>query len=350
MDNQEKRPLISIIVPVYNGSRYIPELMTCLQGQLGEETELVFVDDGSRDDSLEKLRTLEASAAFPVQVLHQENRGVSAARNLGMARASGEYLTFVDVDDRVAGDYLANLSRCARRGVDVVVFDSVRVREGDSPRPEQEETPLQPVTSRAMLTEFLYDPTRFGVCNLLIRRELLREHGICFPEGYAYYEDYDFLLQLFPRTERIGRLERVMYYYMLREASAMARFRASRINCLELMKRREGWLDSAAPEFAPLFRKWGVARLYWSVLWQAALALTSYREFREFARITHGERYLKKLKGYPDRLLQISTGVFLICKPAYYLAVRLAGRLKSKVEPVTLEEILPELAEKIDFY
>lgn len=350
MNEQEKQPLISIIVPVYNGSRYLGGLMDCLEGRLSGETELVFIDDGSRDDSYEKLKELRENAAFPVTVFHQENRGVSAARNVGMGLARGRYLTFADVDDLLAEDYIPVLSGCARQGIDVAVFDSRRVREGETLPPAPKDSPSVCRTGEEMLTEFLRDPTRFGVYNLLVRREILTENAVSFPEGWPYYEDYDFLLQLFPRADRVLRLERTLYFYVLREGSAMARFSADRINCLALMKRREEWLETAAPGFAPAFRQWGVARLYWSVLWQAALALGSYREFREFARVTRAEAYLTKLKGYPDRLLQVSTGVFLVCRPAYYLAVRLAGRLKSKVCPVALEEVLSSLREDIHFY
>lgn len=349
MNPKKTRPLLSIIVPVYNGSGYLDELLTCLEGQLSEETELVFVDDGSRDDSFEKLLAWKSRTAFPVTVCRQENRGVSAARNRGMELAKGEYLTFVDVDDTVAEDYIAILCGYARQGMDMLVFDSRRVREGTKLIAARADPAPYPRTKEQMLAEFLFAPARFGVCNLLVRRSVLQVWGIRFSEGYKYYEDYDFLLQLFARAEEIFRLDRVLYDYVLRTGSAMGRFNADRINCLKLIRRREEWLAEFVPGFSPVFRQWGVARLYWSVLWQAALALEDYREFSAFAEATQAKAHLARLKGYPDRLVRLSCRVFLCCRPGYFLGVRLLGRRKSKVSPAALDEILPLLDTDILF-
>lgn len=349
MNPQKQQPLLSIIVPVFNGSAYLDELFACLQRQLSKETELVFVDDGSRDDSYDKLLARRSRAAFPVTVCRQENRGVSAARNRGMELAKGEYLTFVDVDDAVTEDYIAVLSAYARQGMDVLVFDSQRVRAGETLPPPKTTPEPSHRTKEEMLTEFLFDPTRFGVCNLLVRKRFLQAHGIRFSEGDKYYEDYDFLLQLFARAEEIYRLDRALYGYVLRPGSAMGRFNADRINCLKLIRRQEDRLGEYAPGFAPVFRQWGVARLYWSVLWQAALALGNYRQFSEFAQVTHGKSHLSRLKGYPDWLVRLSSRVFLCCGPGYYLTVRLVGRTKSRVSPAALDEILPLLETDVYF-
>lgn len=346
------QPLLSVIVPVYNGAIYIDDLFAQFSRQNMERVELVLIDDGSADDSYEIIHAWKNKVSFEVALYHQENKGVSAARNLGVDMAKGQYLTFVDVDDGVAPEYIAELLRYAQQGIDVLVFDSVRVEAGDGKLSETAEGDFlcQKRTKQEMLMEFIQDPTRFGVYNLLLRRRYLTEHSIAFPVGYKYYEDYDYLLQLFAQTDNLLRLKCVLYYYIQRQGSAMGRFTAERINCLRLMKYREGWLEEYAPRFAPVFSKWGVARLYWSVLWQAALALPSYKEFAEFARLTHAKQYLVKLKGYPDKLLRLSTGVFLCCKPAYYLAVRMVGTAKSKVEPIALAQIREQLLADIAFY
>ena len=346
-----EKPLLSIIVPVYNGDSYIDALFAQFASQDMDKVELVFVDDGSTDNTLVKLLKWQEKVGFSVSVCHQENQGVSVARNTGVERAKGAYLAFVDVDDGITPNYIETLSRYAQQGVDVLVFNSKRVKAGAKELqhvtiPEK----CDSKTKQEMLVEFLKDPTRFGVYNLLLRRDYLCVHGIAFPVGYKYYEDYDYLLQLFAQTDNLVRLDQVLYYYILREGSAMGRFNADRINCLRLMKQRGEWLRQTAPEFAPVFEKWGTSRLYWSVLWQAALALPSYSEFAKFAKITHARSYLVKLKDYPDKLLHISTLVFLICRPAYYVAVRLVGRRKSKVLPVRLKDIQPKFLEDINFY
>lgn len=343
--------LLSVVIPVYNGEKYIDELFGRFVGQAMDNIELVFIDDGSADNSYERLLQWKEKVDFTVSVYHQENMGVSVARNVGLSHARGSYLTFVDVDDGIAPNYIATLSAYAREGVDALVFNSMRIKAGDANLLTQTEAEgCRTLTKQEMLVEFWEDPTRFGVYNLLLRKELLVCNEIAFPVGYKYYEDYDFLLQLFAQTDRIVRLEQVLYYYILREGSAMGRFNADRINCLGLMKRRGEWLRDTAPEFASVFERWGTSRLYWSVLWQAALAMPSFGEFVKFATLTHAGSYLTKLAGYPDRLLQLSTWVFLRCRLAYYIAVRLVGRMKSKVDSVKLADIEAQLLENIAFY
>ena len=345
----EENPLLSIIVPVYNCGAYLEDLFDQFRTQDMSRVELVFVDDGSKDDSYEKLLAWKYAVNYSVSVFHQHNQGVSAARNKGMELATGTYLTFLDADDAVSPDYLETLIRCADKEPDVVVFTSRRVG-GDFKRVVDENRKEAVLTGNEMLFRFWNDPTCYGVMNVFVRRGYLEEHRIFFAEGYKYYEDYDFLIQTFAQTDRIRCLDKVLYYYVMREGSAMGSFNADRINCLRLMKHRERWLWEVSGTFAPVFQRWGTSRLYWSVLWQAALAFPRCSEFIEFARITHAKNYLVKLNGYPDKLLQLSTKVFLACKPAYFVAVRLVGRKKSKVQPVDFQELQQKLMQDIAFY
>lgn len=346
------KPLLSIVVPVYNGSAYIDELFSQLDKQMMDSVEMVFIDDGSKDDSLAKLTERANRTDFAVSVYHQENKGVSVARNYGVQMARGEYLAFLDVDDGIVPNFVSVLMDYAQQGINVLVFDSLRVKPGDS-RLTQASTGNvagKTVSKQEMLMEFLRDPTRFGVYNLILRRTYLTEKNITFPIGYKYYEDYDYLLQVFAQTDDVTRLEQTLYFYIMREGSAMGRFNAERINCLRLMKHREQWLEEVAPEFATDFRQWGIARLYWSILWQAALAFPSYREFAEFTELTHAQKYLVKLKGYPDKLLQLSTAIFLICKPVYYFAINMVGRSRSAVAIAYIRDIRANLMGDAAYY
>lgn len=90
---------ISIIVPVYNAARYLPQTIESLLCQTYKNIELILVDDGSTDDSLAICKRYESDSR--VVVIHQENGGVSCARNTGIANSIGEYIGFVDADDVV---------------------------------------------------------------------------------------------------------------------------------------------------------------------------------------------------------------------------------------------------------
>ena len=92
------KDLISVIVPVYNGEKYIRPCVASIRGQSYEKLEIILVDDGSADNSLRICKDLAAEDPR-ILVVHQENRGLGPARNFGMEHASGEFIGFCDVDD-----------------------------------------------------------------------------------------------------------------------------------------------------------------------------------------------------------------------------------------------------------
>lgn len=105
--DRQGRASVSIIVPCYNGSRYVRETLESAVRQTVRPLEVIFVDDGSTDDSVE----IAASFGTAVRVVRQENQGVSVARNTGFRQAAGDYVVFLDADDLLATDALSVLSR-----------------------------------------------------------------------------------------------------------------------------------------------------------------------------------------------------------------------------------------------
>ena len=337
--------LIDVIVPVYNAAAYIEKFFDLVEPQADREVRFLFVDDGSKDTSLQILQDCAAKATFPTEILHQENTGVSGARNLGIEHATASYITFFDIDDVMSTDYVSVLKKTAlQNDFEVFVFASKRVHaehiELEKPKAT---TDYQQLTATEELQRFLADPTRLGVVNLLIQRDYISRVQTRFAVGYKYYEDYDFIYRIFSDATSILVTSTVLYYYVQREGSAMSRFTADRITCLQLMKNLEPWLKERVPEFFPTFQQWGCARLYWSVLWQAALGFQNFKDFKAFADRTEAKTLLKKLKGFPDTVLQASTRLYLCSPWLYWLAVRMVGRKKSEVASANLEEILQQI-------
>ena len=100
--------LVSLIVPVYKAEKYIYQSIDSLLAQTYNNIEVVLVDDGS-PDNCGKICDEYAAKDSRVKVFHQQNRGVSAARNTGLAHIKGEWITFVDADDKVTEDYIEKL-------------------------------------------------------------------------------------------------------------------------------------------------------------------------------------------------------------------------------------------------
>lgn len=192
-------PKISVIVPVYNSERYLSRCLNSLLSGREQDLEILLIDDGSTDRS--GLLCDEYAASDPrVRVIHQENGGVSAARNRGIREAVGEYLSFVDSDDHVDPGFYRRLLDGAERGCDVVMCDAVK----ESGRQEALFTQdIRPgFYDRAALTAEYFPklimqntltyPPATSNWLLLIRRELILKHRLSYPLGIRISEDLYF--------------------------------------------------------------------------------------------------------------------------------------------------------------
>ena len=120
----EMKPLLSVVVPVYNAAKFLPHCLDSLCGQTYRNLEIVCVNDGSTDDSLAVLKKY-ASRDTRIKVIRQENAGVSAARNRGLDAATGELVTFVDADDWLEPNTYETAVQAFCAGVDMVCFGCV---------------------------------------------------------------------------------------------------------------------------------------------------------------------------------------------------------------------------------
>ena len=111
---------ISVIVPVYNAENYIEKCIYSILNQTYEDFEIIVVNDGSSDNSLNKLLKLKDEYPDKIRVFSQENKGVSVARNFALENVNGDFIAFVDSDDWIESDYLQVLKDALAEG-DVVI-------------------------------------------------------------------------------------------------------------------------------------------------------------------------------------------------------------------------------------
>lgn len=304
-------PLLSVVVPVRNAAGYLMPLAEAFARQAGDAFEVIFVDDGSTDESMALLERIAASGAFCVRIVRQSHAGVSAARNAGLLRATGRYVAFVDADDMIAPDYIRTLADCAARGGDLYVFRHARVVGGEASFDNLSGQERQ-VSAGALLDAFLGNPTRFGVYDFLVRRALIREAALGFPVGYPYYEDYDFTLRLFNAVEDAREVERCVYCYRAAPNSAMSTYSGERIRCLELFDGARSQYLVWRVSFYEKYRKWFAARLAWSVLWQASVVMDA-RAARALAKEAGMRARMRMLNDYPDSRVRYSAWAYVLC-------------------------------------
>lgn len=229
---KKKTPLISIVVPVYQVEAYLPQCLDSLLQQSYENLEILLIDDGSCDNS-GKLCDAYAERDSRVIVHHQERRGVSHARNAGLALARGEYIGFADGDDWVAPGMLAELaSMLEREKADIACCGFYYYYEGNGEAHSYYEGIEERVyTGRELMERLLKGDILMRPCvlwNKLFRREILEGGG--FREDIAFMEDVLFIYRILAgKAVTMAFCSRPMYYYRQRELSAVSSFGAGRL-------------------------------------------------------------------------------------------------------------------------
>lgn len=207
-----KTPKISIIVPVYNGEKYLEKSVDCILSQTLSDLELILVDDGSQDQS-GAICDRYAREDRRVRVIHQENQGVSVARNMGIAQACGTYIGFVDADDWIAGDMLEQmLEQAQKTDSDVVMCDAWTVFEDGRQEPDTiVQLNTDCILDHKSLTADLLPDFAGAIWRCIYRTDLIRNRGICFPKGQKFSEDRVFNIYAMGYANRVCYLKKPLY-------------------------------------------------------------------------------------------------------------------------------------------
>ncbi|MFU0831939.1 MAG: Glycosyltransferase [Oscillospiraceae bacterium] len=226
---QTHTPEISVVIPVYNVEKYVGKCLLSLEEQTFRDFEIIAVNDGSTDSSLEILRHFEKKYDN-ITVIDQKNKGMSQARNVGMAKARGTWLTFVDSDDYVAPTFLEELYQaCINNDADIACcYYYFHFIENDF----LFEYPFRckgVFTSTQAMNKLLRDvQIQSMVWNKLYRRSLFTDYNITFPT--MCFEDMATTHKVFAHANRVVVLDRPLYYYNQHSMSTLATMNANKIN------------------------------------------------------------------------------------------------------------------------
>lgn len=220
------QPLVSIVMPCYQNGGTLERTVESVRAQSFENWELIAVDDGSKDDTLSVLERL-AKDEPRMRVIHQENGGVSAARNAGMQAARGAWLSFVDADDWLLEDALEHLLGMAEDDVDIVCGAYEMHFRDEGGRREKHacaDGDLQVVLESLIRG----DSALNSMCARLYRADMIRQAGISAPVGVKVGEDVLFNLEAFAAARAWRMSDRTIYVYEFGGDSAMTRARNDR--------------------------------------------------------------------------------------------------------------------------
>lgn len=214
---------VTFVLPVYKVMPYLERCVQSLLRQTYKDFEIILVDDGSPDDS-GKLCDELAARNNCIRVIHQENKGLSGARNTGIENARGEYIIFVDSDDEwLQEDGLEALLQQTRNSKpDVVAFKSVDIWKDNTRTMERsyDVSHLHSLTDGGQMFDYLVRNQQFRMSAwiLMVRRQLLMDYNIFFPLGLIS-EDIYWNMQLWQHVESARFVNLPIYGYYHREES-----------------------------------------------------------------------------------------------------------------------------------
>lgn len=207
---------VSVIVPVYNGEKYVEK---CIERLLAEKEllhEIIFVNDGSTDNT--KALLAKYSSLEKVCVISQENKGVSAARNTGLDACSGDWIAFCDVDDEIRDGYFADISKEITNRIDTDFICYARARVGSDDNDKNEDCFDKNEAFQMVLEQSNYryeaDYLLMMVWSKVFRKTFLCENGIRFDEKINFAEDALFMMECVIRSRRIDLIHRGFYVYL----------------------------------------------------------------------------------------------------------------------------------------
>lgn len=233
---------ISFIVPVYNAEGYLDECIKSIVNQSYTNLQIILIDDGSVDNSLCKCMEWKVRD-HRIEVVHQENKGAAAARNAGLELATGEWVAFVDADDKIAVDYVEVFEH-------YLITDEYEICCGNEKKQGSSNTADAQILNKEQLRQYERGllnkyavrtaPHLTSACAKLYRRSLLEKRNIRFPEELTKSEDAFFNQMVFHYASRGVYIRKEIYVYQYHGDSASQKYDCSSIENykkhLELLK------------------------------------------------------------------------------------------------------------------
>ena len=303
------KPLISVIIPIYNTGDSAVKLLNKLTKQSYENLEIICVDDGSKDGSFNLVSEFIRQSKLKnknlnMTILRQKNQGAAGARNLGLKKTSGEYVTFIDSDDEVKKthieDLLKSLEKEPRNALSVCgyVYRRLRMQTEKNFFTNEIWTGLEEVNFRAYILSLLASDGRmYAAINKMFRLSVIKKAKIEFPVGWDFAEDTMFVLRYLKAAEeasfnRIGMVLKANYIYNYgTETSTVASSSMKFSNWQKSFQNITKWVEDKkdSTEIKKLKQKW-LRKLYLRFKISHALAVA-----RSAMPLTKKWKYLNPL-------------------------------------------------------
>ena len=210
--------LVSVIVPTYNGEKFIAQTLESIINQDYGNIEIILINDASTDNTLKNAEKILKNSKRVFKIFnHEKNLGVSAARNSGIKISEGEYLCFIDGDDLLEKNFVSALmNEILKDNSDISFCGSLdRFENGKADIFHHVEiSQSSPLDGEAVSYMRIFKPVVPVLCSMIFRKNLITENKIFFHEGCTAFEDIEFQLKTFCHAKKVSFVDECLYIYI----------------------------------------------------------------------------------------------------------------------------------------
>ena len=338
------KPLISIIVPIYNVEAYLDRCIQSLVNQTLKKIEIILVDDES-PDNCPKMCDSYVNQDPRIKVIHKKNGGLGLARNSGLELATGEYVAFVDSDDYVDLEMYENLYNIAKRHNLDTVFSNFKIQNGKEIRVIQQQKEFQIFKGEEIVNNLLLNMIAsdvsikkerlidMSVWRAIYSRDIISQYNILFESERLFIsEDIIFLIDYCSHAQTIGLIPQAYYYYTVNLSSLTKKVRTDRFKMSKILHEeiiRRGLANGLSQDVIQRADRFfiGYARSNIRNLCKSNL---SYIKKRETILEICKDKYWEKIDNrYPIKKMPFTHRIFLLCiKKHLFIVLYILSNLK----------------------
>jgi glycosyltransferase involved in cell wall biosynthesis len=309
-------PEISIVVPIYQVEQYIENCMISICNQTFESYEIVLVNDGSKDESLRIAENVLFKNGMQYIVLHQDNRGLSAARNKGIKAANGKWIVCVDSDDVINKHFLKVLyNGTINKNIDLSIVNFKSVTLDNLFLDSKIYIKTEVITNDEIMKLFLYRKYKIIVPAMLFRKKLIEAENLYFNELIRFSEDQEFIWRILFKIKLCAYNESMLYNYLSRENSIMGASSIENImtgyNGIKVMLNQ---LDKYSEKniIDKIMCRWVLGSLH------SASKMMNYEDFKSLAIKMNYRNYVRNLFFFNDYRVKLLACVLSINLKSFY--------------------------------
>lgn len=311
---------ISVIVPVYNVEKYISNFIKSIINQTFQDFELILVNDGSTDNSIEIAKQELVNTNINYKIINKENGGQSSARNTGIKNAIGNWIVFPDSDDALQKDYLKLMfEQTKKEEVEVIICDINNVTDENIFEETKRNNNLDKKTGKDFFVDFFMHRISIGPVSLAIKKEVLQKNEILFNENSRYSEEFTFISDVLYSAKQVVHIKEKLYNYCLRGGSVSTGANIEKIlnGYNEIIKNAKKYYI-ADNQYCKIYRKFAMPRWILATARFTAANL-NYDDYKELMKKLNAKKEIKKLIFFPDIKTKIASIIFIISMKLFYI-------------------------------